>query len=77
LERTRLDVREIADLKNASPFVPFSIVMVDGREFQADHPDFIARSPTGPSVVLYDPVGVHHLDVRLIAELRHPESSLP
>jgi len=70
-----LDVREIADLKNATPFMPFSIVMADGREFEVKHPDFMARSPTGRSVVLYDAVGVHYLDVRLIAELRHPESS--
>ena len=70
-----LDVREIANLKNAQPFVPFRILLADGREFAVNHPDFLARSPTGRSVVLYDATGVYYLDVRLIAELRHPESS--
>lgn len=70
-----MDVREIADLKNAQPFLAFNIVMADGGEFAVHHPDFIARSPTGRSVVLYDSTGVHYLDIRLIAELRHPESS--
>ncbi len=70
-----MDVRGIADLKDAQPFVPFNILMADGREFAVHHPDFIARSPTGRSMVLYDATGVHYLDVRLIAELRPPESS--
>jgi hypothetical protein len=72
-----MDIREIIDLKNASPFVPFVVLMADGRQFQVNHPDFIARSPTGRSVTLYDATGVHILDVRLIAELRHPEPSTP
>ena len=72
-----MDIRELADLKNASPFTPFVVLMADGREFQVNHPDFIARSPTGRSVTLYDTAGVHILDVRLIAELRHPEPSSP
>jgi hypothetical protein len=72
-----MNIREIIDLKNASPFVPFDVLMADGREFRVNHPDFIARSPTGRSVVLYDATGVHILDVRLIAELRHPEPSTP
>jgi hypothetical protein len=72
-----MDAREIVDLKNASPFVPFVVLMADGREFEVRHPDFIARSPTGRSVVLCDAAGVHILEVRLIAELRHPEPSSP
>jgi hypothetical protein len=70
-----MDVRQIAHLKNARPFIAFSIRMANGRQFEVNHPDFIARSPTGRSVVLYDADGVHYLDARLIAELRHPEAS--
>ena len=70
-----MDAREIAALKNSQPFIPFNILMADGREFAVNQPDFLARSPTGRSVVLYDATGVHYLDVRLIAELRHPEST--
>ena len=70
-----MDIREIISLKNAKPFVPFVCVMADGREFEVSHPDFMARSPLGRSVTVYDAVGVHYLDVRLIAELRHAETS--
>jgi len=33
-----MDIREIVDLKNASPFVPFVVLMADGREFEVRHP---------------------------------------
>ncbi len=72
-----MDIREIVGLKNASPFDPFVVLMADGREFEVRHPDFVARSPTGRSVVLYDAAGVHISDVRLLAELRNPEPSSP
>jgi hypothetical protein len=49
--------------------------MADGSEFVVNHPDFIARSPTGRSIIVFDASGVHILDARLIVELRHPEPS--
>ncbi len=70
-----MDLREIASLTGAQPFVPFVLRMADGREFTVNHPDFVARSPAGRSVTVYDAGGVHILDARLIAELRHPEPS--
>ncbi len=69
-----MDIKEIISLKNAKPFVPFVCIMGDGREFEVSHPDFMARSPLGRSVTVYDALGVHHLDVRRIAELRHAET---
>jgi len=33
-----MDIREIVDLKNASPFVAFVVLMADGREFEVRHP---------------------------------------
>ena len=34
------------------PFRPFTIHMVDGRAFDVVHPDFVAQSPSGRTVVL-------------------------
>jgi hypothetical protein len=68
-----VDIREIASLMSAQPFTPFAVRMADGREFMVNHPDFIARSPTGRSVIVFDASAVHILDARLIARLRHPE----
>jgi hypothetical protein len=70
-----LDVREIQQAMNAHPFVPFTVRMADGRGFEVRQPDFIARSPSGRSVTVYDDAGIHVLDVRLVAELQLPEQS--
>jgi hypothetical protein len=70
-----VDIGEIIRLKNAGLFVPFALLMADGREFHASHPDFMARSPLGRSVTVYHTAGVHYPDVRLIAEPRHHKSS--
>ncbi len=35
-----MDIREIVDLKNATLFVPFVVLMADGREFEARQPRF-------------------------------------
>ena len=56
---------------SASPFVPFTIHMGDGRSFRVDHPEFLARSPTGRTVVVYNHVGKGFsvLDMLLVTEL--------
>lgn len=37
----------------ATPFRPFRIHLADGRNLTVDHPDFIMRSPSGRSAILY------------------------
>jgi hypothetical protein len=71
-----MDINEIVSLKNAQPFVPFQLRLADGLVFEVKHPDFIARSPLGRCVTLFDTEGVHILDTRLIAELRPPDLSV-
>jgi len=56
---------------SASPFRPFTIHMGDGRSFRVDHPEFLARSSTGRTVVVYDHAneGFSVLDLLLMTEL--------
>ena len=38
---------------NAQPFRPFTIHLGDGRAFLVKHPDFISRSPSGRTLIVY------------------------
>lgn len=39
---------------NAEPFVPFLIKTSDGKQYRVRHPDFVAISPKGARVSVYD-----------------------
>ncbi len=52
------------------PFRPFTMVVVDGRSFTVDHPEFAAIDRRGRIVTFYAADRTRHeLDTRLIAEL--------
>ena len=69
----------LADMLQTQPFAPFKMHLTDGRSFLVDHPDFIARSRSGRTVVLYGK-GEHFevLDLMLVTSLErvngHPRS---
>ena len=47
-----MDIAQIREAVNAVPFVPFEIHRADGRVSRVEHPDFIALTPSGRSVVV-------------------------
>jgi hypothetical protein len=52
------------------PFRPFTIRMADGRAFTVAHPDFIAQSPSGRTVIVFQSgEGYSVLDLLLMSEL--------
>jgi hypothetical protein len=52
------------------PFQPFVIRMADGRAFEVRHRDFVARSPSGRTVIVYhDNENYSVLDLLLMSEL--------
>jgi hypothetical protein len=52
------------------PFRPFTIRMADGRAFPVSHPDFIAQSPSGRTViVVQSDENYSVLDLLLMSEL--------
>lgn len=68
-----MTAEEFPKASHQSPFRPFNVRMVDGRTFYVTHPDFVARSPTGRTIVIYTADGTHSvLDLRLISELEFP-----
>jgi hypothetical protein len=53
------------------PFRPFRIRMADGRAFDVAHRDFVAMSPTGRTVIVYqDGEDFNVLDLLLMTELQ-------
>jgi hypothetical protein len=52
------------------PFRQFTIRMADGRTFEVAHPDFVAQSPSGRTVVVFQPDDSYSLlDLLLMTEL--------
>jgi hypothetical protein len=53
-----------------TPFRPFTIHMADGRAFHVSHPDFVARSPSGRTVIVFSADHNYSvLDLLLVREL--------
>ena len=53
------------------PFQQFTIRMADGRAFQVSHPDFVALSPSGRTVIVFQPDETYSvLDLLLMSELQ-------
>jgi hypothetical protein len=53
------------------PFRPFTIRMADGRTFDVPHPDFVAQSPSGRTVIVFQADESYSvLDLLLMTELQ-------
>jgi len=65
-----MTVEEFTNVLHQQPFRPFNIRMADGRVFRVDHPDFVARSKSGRTVIVYgDDDKWSALDMLLMSEL--------
>jgi hypothetical protein len=45
---------EVCRLMNAEPFAPFMVKTSDGKQYRVKHPDYVAISPKGGRITLYD-----------------------
>lgn len=58
------------------PFCPFTIRMADGRAFEVAHRDFVAMSPSGRTVIVYESDESYSvLDLLLMSELQVSSSN--
>jgi hypothetical protein len=65
-----MTVEQLTNVLHAQPFRPFTIHLADGRTFFVKHQDFISRSPTGRTVIVYgNDDNFSILDLLLITEL--------
>lgn len=63
-------IEEIRKRYFAAPFRPFDIVLTRGRSVAVKHPEFMALSPKGRSVTVYEDDGALIIDVPLIVALK-------
>ena len=45
-------VEQLLSMQRAQPFRPYRIHLADGRNLDVQHPDFVARSPAGRTIVV-------------------------
>jgi hypothetical protein len=66
----------IREALHTVPFVPFALQVVGGKKYAVPHPDFVAVSPTGRTLVLYtegDRSTV--IDIALVSQLERQTSA--
>jgi len=61
---------QLVQVMHAQPFQRFRIHLADGRQLDVNHPDFLARSPSGRTAILYKPDETFEvIDLLLVASL--------
>ena len=65
-----MTIEKIRELCHAEPFRPFKIHFPDGRNIGVQHPDFVALSPTGRMISVFQPDGSESLiDLMLVSDI--------
>jgi hypothetical protein len=63
-------IEKIRELCHAEPFRPFVLHFPDGRRIGVQHPDFVALSPTGRMVSVFQTDGSESLiDLMLVSDI--------
>ena len=50
-----MTVEQLIQMRRAQPFRAYRIHLADGRQLDVKHPDFVARSPSGRTAIVYKP----------------------
>jgi hypothetical protein len=65
-----MTIGKIKELYDARPFRPFNIRLADGRKIPVRHREFVAISPSGRTMIVYQPDDSHDIiDILLITSL--------
>jgi hypothetical protein len=65
-----MTVEQLQATQHAQPFRPYRIQMADGRSLDVHHPDFVAHSPAGRTIVVYKADETSEIvDLLLVASL--------
>ncbi len=65
-----MTIQRLQNVHRAKPFHPFTIHLADGRSFRVAHPEFLSHSPTGRTIIVYQPdENFSILDLLLVTEL--------
>ena len=65
-----MTIDQFRQLRDAEPFQPFTIHLADGRNVPVHHPEFVAASPSGRTVIVYQPDDSFNIiDLLLVTDL--------
>ena len=68
---TRMTTQQLREVWKADPFRPFTIHLADGRSVTVNHRDFLMLSPSGRTIVVFDPQDrMNILDLLLVTNLQ-------
>jgi hypothetical protein len=71
-----MTAEQLRHMREANPFVPFTIHLADGRSFNVPHRDFVSQSPAGRTVIVYGSGEAFSIiDLFLVTELEVQKSS--
>ena len=66
-----MTIEQLRHVLRAAPFQPFTIHLADGRQIRVPHPDFVAQSPSGRTVIVYHADETFSIiDLLLVTELK-------
>lgn len=65
-----MTIEQIKNLYNAAPFRPFIIHLADGRQMPVKHREFMAISPSGRTITVYQTDDTSNIiDLLLVTDL--------
>lgn len=65
-----MTVEQLIQINRAEPFRPYRVHMADGRHVDVVHRDFVARSPSGRTIIAYKPDETFEIiDLLLVSSL--------
>lgn len=65
-----MTIEQVRNLYNAAPFRPFIIHLADGRHIPVKHREFMAISPSGRTIVVYQTDDTSNIiDLLLVTDL--------
>jgi len=63
-------IDELRKALRSQPFRPFLFLVADGRGYSVKHPDFMALSPTGRTIIVYGSDDLHdEIDALMITSI--------
>ena len=66
-----MTIEQLRKHYHAKPFRPFTMHLADGRAIDVEHPEFMALSPSGRTVVVYtEPQAAETIDLLLVTSIR-------
>lgn len=72
-----MTIQQLRHLHDGHPFIPFVMHLADGRHIPVLHPEFMMASPSGRTVIVYQPDDSFNIvDLLLVTDLDvKPEQS--